>query len=244
MELNKNVGLILSNYCYVYDIISCHFTILDKLGYDVSSIEKHDKLKRNIQIGYILKENPKITSILRKTTESLVDEFIFRNHINNDEIIVKSYDGIIITKPINNPKYSGIGLKLREIYQKFIISNDRCNYIALNDQNETIIKGISNRYKTMDYYYSKLLRINYMNKTSIFKSIQNIKDEILNSDNPELFCIPTRDDDKYIIRLVRYNEMEISNTIIQMLDVDDIDKEFYFNKYLEPFVKSIVITYI
>ena len=72
----------------------------------------------------------------------------------------------------------------------------------------------------------------------------DIASQFITNPYPELFCIPTRDDDKYIIRLVRYNEMEISNTIIQMLDVDDIDKEFYFNKYLEPFVKSIVITYI
>jgi len=243
MELNKNIKSVLLDNCYVYDIVACHHTILNRLGYSMDSIEKHDKLKRNIQIGYILKNNPKITSILRKTTKSLVDEFILRNCINNNEIIINSYDGIIITKPINNPIYSGIELKLREIYQNFIISNDRCNYIALNDQNETIIKGIANRYEAMDYYYSRLLKINYMNKTSIFKSIQNIKDEILKSDDPELFCIPTRDD-KYIIRLVRYNEMEISGSVIRMLDTDDIDKEFYFNKYLEPFVKSIVIEFI
>lgn len=242
MKINPRVKLVLRDV-YLYDIKSCHFTILKKLGYDVSSIEREDKIKRNIQIGYILRDNPNITTILRKTTESLVDEFILRNHIKDEEIISRQYDGLILTKPVHIVnQYIDFGL--RDIYQKFIISFDRSSYIALNNNNKTIIKGVSNRYDLMDQYYSKLLKINFLNKTSIFKSIENIKNEIINCENPELFCIPSTKDGKYEIYLLGYNKMEISETVVRMMDTDDVDKELYFIKYLEQFVKSIIIEFI
>lgn len=242
--MNINSKALIVRDLYVYDIKSCHYTILEKLGYDMSSIEKENKLKRNVQIGQLMKENSKLISILRSTTSSVVDQFILKNKILKNEIIVRSYDGIIITRPINDFNYNDdIKLDLRDTYQNFIISSDRCNYIALNNTNESIIKGVADRYETMDYYYSRLLKINYLNKVSIFKSIQNIKDEIVNSDDPELFCVPVGNN-KYEIQLIRYNKMKISGTIIQMIDLDDIDKEFYFDKYLTPFIKSIVIEFI
>jgi len=244
MEINKDCKLISSD-CYVYDIVACHHTILKKLGCNISQIEEKNKTERNIQIGKLMRDNPRLTSILRKTTNTLVDEFILRNNISNDEIINRSYDGIVITKPVNNLIYNedDITLDLRDIYQKFIISLHRNSYIALNNSDKIIIKGISNRYEAMSHYYSRLLNINFLNKSSIFVSLQNIKDEIVNSDDSELFCIPIGDN-KYEIYLVRYNKIIISGTIIRMLDTDDIDKEFYFNKYLEPFFKSVVVEYI
>lgn len=243
MNINKNCELILNNI-YLYDIVSCHFTILDRLGYDINSISKNgknDKISRNIQIGYLMKKNPHLTSLLRLYTESLVNEFILRNNIKEDEIICCQYDGLLINRPaIEYNQY--VNFCLREIYSIMILSNNRYNYIAINNQDKIIIKGITNRYEHMDYYYLKLLKINYSNKQSIFRSLQKIKNEMYNCNNPELFCIPIKD--KYEIFLKRYGKIKISETIINMLDVDEIDKNFYFETYLKPFFNSIVITYI
>jgi hypothetical protein len=172
----------------------------------------------------------------------LVNEFVLRNNICNDEIICHQYDGLLITRPISiYDQYISFGL--REILSNVIISIDKNSYIALNNNREVIIKGITNRYNHIDYYYSKLLKINYFNKQSIFNSLHKIKNEILDCDDPTLFCIPC-DDDKYEIFLKKYGKMKISETIINMLDVDEIDKQLYFEIYLKPFFDSVVITYI
>ena len=240
MNINKNSPLILHD-CYIYDIFSCHYTILEELGFSVDSINKNDKKQRNIQIGYMMKDNPQLTSMLRSITISLVDEFILRNNIKPEEIICRQYDGLLITRPaqIQN-QYVDFGL--RSIYQNLIISNNRDSYIAIDNNQEMVIKGIANRYPQIDNYYYKLLKINYSNKQSIFKSLQKLKDEICNCEDPNLFCIPIKD--KYEIFLKRYGSMKISETIINMLDTDEINKKFYFEMYLKPFFDSIVITYI
>jgi len=208
----------------------------------MDSINKYDKKQRNIQIGFLMKDNPKLTSILRHYTKSLINEFILGNNIKHDEIISEEYDGLLITKPaqIYN-QYVDFGL--REIYQNLIISNNRNSYIAI-DKEKITIKGIANRYPQMDDYYYKLLKINYSNKQSIFKSLQKIKDDLYNNEDPDLFCIPVKNNNKYEIFLKRYGKMKISETIINMLDVDEIDKNFYFETYLKYFFDSIVINYI
>lgn len=239
MNINKDCKLII-NPCYVYDISMCHYTILERLGYNLNSIDKSDKKTRNIQIGNLMK-NKQLASMLRLITNSLVDEFIIRNNIKDDEIICRQYDGIIIIKPATlTNQYIDFGL--RDIYEFMIISINCDNYIAINDKKKIIIKGIPNRNEYIDSYYNRILNINFANKTSIFKSIYNIKNDIICSESPELFCIPN--DDKYNVILKRYGTIKISETVVDMLDVDEIDRNMYFEIYIKPFFDSIVKEYI
>ena len=99
MNINKTCRLFLNNV-YSYDISSCHYNILKSLNQDVSKIEKNDKLKRNIQIGLLMRDNPKLTTTIRSITESLIDEYILRNKISNDDILIKQYDGFMSLKPL------------------------------------------------------------------------------------------------------------------------------------------------
>ena len=78
MQLNENLNLILKDI-FLYDIEACHYTIMKNLGYDMSKIPYENKLERNTQIGKMMRENPRLTSILRKTTESTIDEYILKN---------------------------------------------------------------------------------------------------------------------------------------------------------------------
>lgn len=240
MNINKDCNLIL-NDIYLYDISMCHYTILDQLGYSIDSIDKDDKVTRNIKIGYLMKDNPNLTSLLRMYTNSIVNEFVIRNDIKSGEIICHQYDGLLITRPaILYDQYINFGL--REVYSNMIISDNRDSYIAINNYGKISIKGVADRYEYMDHFYSRILKINYSNKMSIFGSLQKIKDDILNSDDPELFCIPIKD--KYNIYLKRYGSVKISKTIVNMLDVDEIDKQFYFDTYIKSFFNSIVKNYI
>jgi len=241
MNINNNCRLFLNNV-YSYDISSCHYNILKNLNLDISNIEKENKLTRNIQIGKMMRDNPKLTSILRSTTNSLIDEYILRNKISLDNIIVRQYDGFMSTKPLAIVTDQYLPIELREIYSVFIISLDRTKFIA-SDGNKITIKGIAYRYDEIDNFYKKILSINYMIKDSIFKSLQNIKDVILNSSNGKLYAIPIGEN-KYNIFLKQYGQFEIGETLINIIDTDEIDKERYFDYYFQPFFDSITIEFL
>ena len=240
MKINERCKLFLNNI-YLYDIESCHYFILESLGYDISNIDKNDKIKRNIQIGNLMKKYPNLINILRKITEATVNDFILKNKVVDSDIITRQYDGLLLT-PIRILDRE-TSLKLRDVYLNFIISSDRNSYIAINNKNEITAKGIANKYGQMNYFYSKILKINFLSKESIFRSLQRIRDELINNEDPEIFCIPISNE-YYEIILLKYGRMKISETVIQMIDCNDIDKEIYFDKYLKPFFNSIVIEFI
>jgi len=241
MNINKFCRLFLNNV-YSYDISACHYNILKSLNYDISNIEKNDKLKRNIQIGKLMKGNPQLTNTIRSITESLIDEYILRNKLLKDDIIIRQYDGFMSLKPLKQTTDQYLPIDLQTIFSVFIISLDRTKFIA-TDGNKISIKGIANRYQEIDNIFKKILFINYANKNSIFVSLQNIKDELLTSQNPKLYCIPSGEE-KYNIFLKQYGQFEISETLINILDTSDIDKERYFNHYFKSFFDSIAIEFL
>ena len=241
MNINKNSKLFLRNI-YLYDIKACHYTILERLGFDLSNIDKNNKKNRNIQIGKLMKQNPRLTNILRKTTNSIIDENISRNNITEDELILRQYDGIIVTRVLHETVDQSIPLDLRKHFEVFIISINRNKYLAF-DGIETTIKGVPYRYKQIDELYKEIAQINFNIRSSIFKRLQEIKNRILTSNNPELYCIPI-DDNKYSVFLKGYGETEITNQTVKIMDVNDIDKHRYFNFYLRPFTESITAEFI
>ena len=239
MKINEKLRLILKDV-YLYDIEACHYTIMKKLGFDLSGIDKNDKLKRNIQIGQMMRKNPKLTSTLRSTTNTLIDEYILRNNIQDEDIIIRQYDGIIITKRLHETNIQEIPLNMRRYFEIFIISHDRKMYIAYDNHKHVSIKGVPFRYERMDQIYKKICQINFANKTSIFKSLHKLKNEFMNSTDANLFGIPIKGD-KYNVYLKGHGEIEVSKQTLKIMDTDDIDKQRYFNFYLTPFTKSIVI---
>ena len=237
MEINKKLRLILRDV-HVYDIEACHYTIMKSLGYNLDGIDPEDKIGRNIKIGQMMRENPRITSLLRTTTESVIDDYILRNNIEENDIVIRQYDGLILTRNLNETKVGHIPLERRKSYQKFIASIDRRKYIALDNNMEATIKGVPHRYEKIDQIYIRLCKITDMNKQSMFKHLQRIRDEIFTSTDADLFGIPTKND-KVTIFLKGYGELNISPSTLRIMDTNDIDRERYFKFYIEPFTKSI-----
>jgi hypothetical protein len=207
-----------------------------------------EKFEKNISIGKLMAKNENLKNFLRSTTEVIVDDFIFKNKIKEKEIILRQYDGLMIRNKLNN-NYSNseIKLQLQSIFETFIISFDRKSYIAINQNKEIICKGFSNHYSNIKKYWNKLLLINFMNKIVIFKSIQKIKEEILNSKNKKDFLIPIQtvlNENKYLIYLKEFGPMEIGNSSISLIDEEDIDKKKYFDIFIKPFTKSIIVQFI
>jgi predicted DNA-binding ribbon-helix-helix protein len=246
MKFNNIKSLFLKDV-YVYDIISCHYNLLKKYNLDISFIDdKNNKLERNIQIGKMMKYNKNFTSFLRKTTEQILDNFIYEYNISNEEIILRQYDGILSSKYIKinndeNEKYMKPQKRCK--YDLFIISYNMDSYIAKDiSLNKISIKGMLSGYENMKKYYEKIMNINYANKTSIFKSLNKIKNDFMNSSNLYDFCIPTNDN-KYLIYINDYGEFIIDQNTINILDPNEIDKKLYFQKYLQPFIRTIIKEY-
>lgn len=243
MQINKDVGLILRDI-YSYDIESCHYTILEKSGYDLSHIDKDNKLTRNIQIGQMMHDNPRITSLLRTTTESIINDYINKNNIKEEEIVLRQYDGLILTRKIYYTNLGHIPLDLRKVFQIFIASIDRKKYIALDSNQDVTIKGVSNRYQIIDELYKELCLITSIGKkTPIFKRLQKFRDNIIFSKDINLFKIPSRDG-KINIFLKGYGQLEVSESTAKIMDLDDIDKEVYYSLYFDAFIKTIVFEFV
>jgi hypothetical protein len=242
MKINENLNLVLRDV-YLYDIKACHYTILKNLGFDLSNINFENKLERNIQIGQMMKKNPRLTSLLRSTTRSMIDEYILRNKVEADEIILRQYDGLLLTRTLRETHLEKIPLNIRRHFEIFISSVDRTQYIAKDSQNKISIKGVPFRYTAMDNIYKQICNINFSNKTAIFKQLQKIKDSFLNSNDAKLFGIPIKEN-FYNVYLKKYGEIEISKQTLNIMDTDDVDKERYFNFYITPFTKSIVIEFV
>ena len=241
MQINPNVPLILKE-AYLYDIEACHYTIMKKLGMDLTGIDKENKKERNIEIGKRMRDNPRLTSTLRTTTESIIDEYILKNRIEDNQIVIRQYDGIITTKMLRITDIQHVPLDLRTRFLNFIISIDRKTYIANDSENQVTIKGVAFRYPHMDKMFEKICKINFANKSRIFINLQKIKDSFLNSNNPYLFGIPSTKG--YNIYLKGYGQIEVSESTLKIMDPDDIDKQRYFKFYIEPFTKSITTEYV
>lgn len=238
MQINKNLKLILRDI-HLYDIKACHYTIMKNMGFNLDGVDLSDKIGRNIKFGLMMRENPRLTSLLRNTTEAVIDDYILKNNIKEDEIVIRQYDGMILTRLLQHTHIGHIPLERRMSYQKFIASIDRRKYLSLDNNFEVTIKGISHRYKKMDEIYIRICKILDFSKDRMFKHLQKIKDEIFYSEDPNLFGIPTNNN-KVTIFLKGYGEVEISSSTLRIMDTEDIDRERYFKFYIEPFTKSIV----
>ena len=240
MEFNKNCKLFLKDI-FLYDISACHYNILKRLDYDVSKIPS-EKFERNKYIGLMMRENPRLINVLRGITESTISEYLLINHISEEDILLRQYDGVITCKPLKILNLS-MPLDLRHSFSYFIISSHKQWYIAIDSNNEILIKGVPYRYDSMDEIYKKILNINYLSKSEVFKNLQKIKDIVLSSEDPSLYCIPINDD-KFNVFLKNYGEVSISSSIIRILDTEDIDKQKYFDFYVRPFTESICIEFL
>ena len=242
MKINPNLKLVMKDL-YLYDIEACHYNLVKKLGLDISELDADDKTSRNIQIGKMMRKNPRLTSVLRNTTRSIIDEYIRQNNVKDDEIVIRQYDGLILTRGLQETNVGQLPLNRRKFYQVFICSIDRSKYISLDNTLKTSVKGVPFRYPHIDAVYEKICKLNFGKKGAIFRGLQNIKDSFLNSNDSKLFGVPLKNG-KFNVFLTRYGEMQVSAQTLKIMDTDDIDKRRYFDFYIVPFTKSIVVDFV
>ena len=241
MQINQSCRLFLTNV-YSYDISKAHLSIMEKIGLETEWLEKLPKVERNIRIGLLTKDNPRLLTFLRSFVIKTIDLYLLKNDLVNDDIITRQYDGFLSTKSLDIVDHA-IPLDLRETYTKFIIASNRQWYIAINGENKVTVKGVPELYDNAVKIYTELLNINYINKRVIFQTLDRIKHQIFNSEG-EFYAIPIKKSDKYKIKTIEYGELVLSGKLINDLESDDIDKQWYFQKYFQPIFESICIEHL
>jgi len=239
MEINKSCRLLLRDV-HLYDIVACHYEIIKRLGFDLSHIDENDKLKRNTQIGIMMRDDPRLTSIIRGITNSTISEYLAKNEITEDELIIRQYDGVIVTRHLRETNLN-IPLDYRASFDAMLISSDRKTYIAIH-KSTVNIKGIPYRYPAMDQLFEKMIKVCNSNKYKIFTTLQEIRDEIIMSEDPSLYAIPVTDD-KCNIFLKHFGQTQISRSMVRVMDPVDIDRERYYDFYIKPFAESLVLEF-
>ena len=81
LNMKLNSDRLIIRDVFSYDIEACHYNLLKKFGYDMSSIDRENKITRNIQIGKIMRDNESIKSRLRETTNRIIDDYIKFNEL-------------------------------------------------------------------------------------------------------------------------------------------------------------------
>jgi len=227
--------------CFEYDIVKCHYSILKKIDKNlVKNVEFNNKIKRNIKIGKLFKSNQKLSKLVHVTVNSIIDQIIFENKIEDSELILRQHDGVIVSKKLEWFPES-VELILKNEFELFLFSFDQKRYLA-KSKNKSIIKGIPNRYKEIDKFLNKICTINFLSKMSIFNSLKAIKAEFFSTEDLELFLKP-ENEDKFSLILKKYGKIILSKNAISLLDINEIDKDFYFQFYLKPFYDSIILTF-
>lgn len=227
---------------FSYDIKACHYNLLVKFGYDMTYIDKENKLKRNIQIGKIMRDNETIKSRLRETTTKIIDDYIAFNEIEESDILIRQYDGIITTKRLMETEKSILPLAMQNRYDIVLISIDRGKYIAFDNlRNRVKIKGVPNLYDGIKEYYRKLIKIvDIENKSGVLSNLDKFKISFDKEQDLNVFAIPVDEDEVEMI-FKSFGQIKIKKNTLYYLDDEEIDKNFYYDFYLHSFVQSVVL---
>lgn len=234
--INQNCPLILHDL-YYYDIVSAFPTIMSAQNYDFGNVDLNNKEERNIFIGKEQLKNQNLSSFLNESVKDLTDFYLQYNEINDDDVIFRQKDGFIITKMLaKNDLY--IEMKLRHMLTLLFIDINRQSMIYFDENNNIEIKGVRHYYDALKPIYEKFFNLDFYNKKTLSLQLKDIKDSIILSKDKYLFGI-NDDDIKYTFILK--NQKQIKTYDVDFVDIDEIDKNKYFNYYFKPFLDAIFI---
>jgi hypothetical protein len=235
--INTNCSLILSDL-FEYDFSSCVYTILKNTGYNVSNIDKDDKLKRNIQIGLLQKKNKKLSKYLNDNIKNLINFYLEINNIKDEELILRQKDGIITTKKLTKLNET-MPLDFRGIISKLIFTVNRKQWMLIYGENNVVIKGIKNKPEDISFY-NMFSNLDFTNKNKCIKQLESIRNAIYKSDNIKWFG-KFVEDNQLLIPIKNIGLMKFRPSVFSMIDTDEIDKSIIWEDFIWPFCRSIII---
>jgi len=237
VEINKTCNLVLSTL-FNYDFSACAYNILKSIGWNLEGVDFQNKERRNIQIGLLQRDNPRLSTFLLDSITNLVDRYLMINNISrDDDLIVRARDGFIVTKDLKILDQS-MPIDLRNTISKMIISSDRKKYLAINTDGSIDVKGIRN--KTVDIsFYSLFRNLEFTTKRKLLIGVEMMRQSVLDSNNVMWFTI--FDGDAYQIPIIGSGILKLNRASLKLIEPEEIDKLFLWEEYIWPFARSILI---
>lgn len=239
MKISQNCNLLLSDL-FLYDFRSCYYNLLRNIGYTLP-INIQDKIKRNIEIGIMQKDNPRLSSYLLSSSESLVNLYLGYNNIKDDDIIVLSRDGVILKYKLQYIDITN-NFSFRKLINKLIITVDRKKYLSIDYRGEVTIKGFSNK-SVNSSYYNLFSNLDFNSKKQIVTGCKYIRETIFTPKEENLlwYC---RDNDNgtYSIPIKNKGVININKSSVRSIDIEDIDENQLWETIWE-IVYSILLNY-
>jgi len=236
MEISKNCNLVLTTL-FSYDFSACAYNLLKSIGWDLSNINYNNKKERNIQIGLLQRDNPRLAKFLLNSITNLVNHYFIINDITKDNLVVRAKDGFIIKKKMNILDHT-MPIDLRSVISKFIISTDRKKYLAIHINGDVEVKGIKN--KTVDVsFYNLFKNLDFSTKRSLLIGLERMRQTILTSEN--ILWFSTMNGNDYNVPIIGSGILKLNRSSLHLIDSDEIDKHFLWEEYVWPFARSILI---
>ena len=237
MPINDSCELVLRDL-YFYDFRAAYPRILKRVGWKFGDeVDLDNKAQRNIMIGLAQRDNKELSDFLMNSVKSLLQFYLDSNDLTESDVIVTQRDGFIITKLLKKAD-EFLELDFRGGIDLLIITPDRKKHLLVFD-NKVDVKGISNRYPDLDQIYQKFMNFNFYNKKILFKQLQNIKDYVLQCEDKKLFMVEV--DEKYVIQTLKHGQLVIAGE--EFFEIQDIDRQKYYDHYFREFVESIFLQF-
>lgn len=240
MSVNKQCPLVLSDL-YEYDFSACGYNILQNSGWDMTDIEYSDKEKRNVEIGYLQRNNPRVAYFLHSTMENLINFYISENKLSElNDVIIRTKDSIITCKSLSLTNLT-MPIEFRGVISKLIISADRKMWLIVRSDGKVDVKGIKD--KPMDIsFYNMFRNIDYTTSKSIVHSMEQMRQTVLKKGNLLWYC-REGDDDKILLPVRNIGIIKFKRSTVGSVDISEVDKRFLWEDYMWPFCRSLMIHY-
>lgn len=225
---------------YEYDFESCFYSMLNNVGYDLSTVEFDDKKIRNIQIGQLQKNNFLLKDFLASSVKRLLNLYIVENQLTDEDIVWKQKDGFIVTKVLNSNNIT-LPITLKNNISKLIKTMDNNKLLILYTNNVIDIKGLAN--KPMDIsFYNLLLDIDFSNRKKVLEGCEYIRQTFYKSNNIKWFVRESKDG-TLTIPMKGDCLLTVNKSALMNIDINDVDKEIIYNNYIYPFFQTLLIGY-
>jgi hypothetical protein len=238
--VNKTCPLVIST-AFEYDFSSCHYDILESIGWDLGNIQRGDKLKRNIAIGMEKRKYQDMSRYLESATSDMIDFYLTNNVIEKNNIILRQKDGIITNKYIEMTDLTK-ELKFIGPISRLIFSTDKRKWLILYSNGRYNVKGFGKRFYDKSFY-NLFWKLNYSSPRALCRGIDNMRREICYNGKKSWHVFYLDSDGKPSIPLKNRGFIKTNQSALSSIQDEDIDKNYLWDEYVWCFAESVLYTF-
>lgn len=243
--VNKNYDFIVGANIKEYDMKSGGFNIL--ISYNALSSEMierlkaMDKVKRNIIIGKMQRENKELTKILNEGFTEYRRRFFEANMINDMNILAIRKDAIFtVNAKVKQKSFENIVFSSKNRYSSYYLLNNM-QFLYSKARNIVDIKGIDDEVLKLHENYmisfmKKLFSLNEVSNKAACDYLYKFADDYRNRKLKKGFYRELNFDSKFRIQNHYIGGYGVVGEIVKKKDIDIM---YNYNTYIRPLINYL-----